>query len=566
MNFQLRISLKIIFILIIISNSMMIAQTVKGKTLVADRLSPVEYVRPFVGTEGDGNTYPGPSAPFGMMQLGPDTDMELWETASGYEYSDSSIIGFSLTHLNGTGIPDLGDFLFTATVGTPKFIPGSKAHPDSGYRSLYSHNDEEASVGYYRVRLLNSGVNVELTATERSGIIRFTYPKSDSAFILTDLKHVLRWNIIWSHIRVENDSTITGFHVVNGWAKDRSLYFAARYSRHFDNYQIMSDGKPVIYNTYRFRSNKEASGKNMQFLARYKTYANEMIMVKIGISATSTANALKNLDSEIPDWSFERIQQKTREQWNNELSKIQIEGTHEEKEIFYTSMYHAFLAPSLYEDVTHEYRGFDQNIHRAKGFTEYSIFSLWDTYRATHPLFTLIQRDRDADMINSMLAHYDQSVDHLLPVWELQGCETWCMIGYHAVPIIADAIMKDITGFDLQHAYEAVKTTAMNSKYDNVATYAVLGWVPFDKENESVSKTLEYAYDDFCIAQIAKKLGVKTDEEYFMKRAGSYKNLFDPTIHLMRGKDTQGHWRIPFNPHDYTEGGDFTEGTSWQYT
>jgi len=566
MNFQLSISLKIIFVLILIPYSMMIAQSVKGKTLVADKLSPVEYVRPFVGTQGDGNTYPGPSAPFGMMQLGPDTDMELWETASGYEYSDSSIIGFSLTHLNGTGIPDLGDFLFTATVGTPKFIPGSKAHPDSGYRSLYSHNDEEASVGYYRVRLLNSGVNVELTATERSGIIRFTYPKSDSAFILTDLKHVLRWNVIWSHLRIENDSTITGVHVVNGWAKDRSLYFAARYSRHFDDYQIIGDGKPVLYNTYRFRSNKEASGKNMQFLAHYKTTSNEIIMVKIGISATSAANALKNLDSEIPDWDFERIRQSTRQQWNNELSKIQIEGTQKEKETFYTSMYHAFLAPSLYEDVTHEYRGFDQNIHRATGFTEYSIFSLWDTYRAAHPLFTLIQRDRDADMINSMLAHYDQSVDHLLPVWELQGCETWCMIGYHAVPVIVDAVVKGVTGFDLRHAYEAMKTTAMNSQYDNVATYAALGWVPCDKENESVSKTLEYAYDDFCIAQIAKKFGEKTEEEYFMKRAGFYKNLFDPTIHLMRGKDTQGHWRIPFNPHDYTEGGDFTEGTSWQYT
>ena len=231
----------------------------------------VDYVRPFVGTQGEGNTFPGPSLPFGMMQLGPDTDMELWETASGYEYADSSIIGFSLTHLNGTGIPDLGDFLFTPVIGTPKLIPGSKTAPDSGYRSRYSHTDEEASPGYYRVRLKNSGVGVELTTAARSGIIRLTFPATDSAFILTDLTHVLRWNVIWSNLRVENDSTVSGFHVVNGWAKDRPLYFAARYSRAFDDYKIMSDGKPVLYNGYRFRSAAEASGKNIQFLAHYRT-------------------------------------------------------------------------------------------------------------------------------------------------------------------------------------------------------------------------------------------------------------------------------------------------------
>jgi predicted alpha-1,2-mannosidase len=258
----------------------------------------------------------------------------------------------------------------------------------------------------------------------------------------------------------------------------------------------------------------------------------------------------------------------TRAKWNRELSKIEIEGSPEQKETFYTSLYHAFLAPNLYQDVNGEYRGFDQNIHQAKGFTEYSVFSLWDTYRATHPLFALIQSRRDADMINSLLVHYDQSVDHLLPMWELQGNETWCMIGYHAVPVIVDGYLKGVKGFDVKHAYEAIKTTAMNPDYDGLAAYRKLGWVPCEKEDENVSKTLEYAFDDYCIAQMAKALGKKNDCNYFMQRAASYKNLYDPTTGWMRPKDSQGNWRTPFNPHAFggDTNSDFTEGTSSQYS
>ncbi|MDB6112556.1 MAG: hypothetical protein JWR69_4306, partial [Pedosphaera sp.] len=252
--------------------------------------------------------------------------------------------------------------------------------------------------------------------------------------------------------------------------------------------------------------------------------------------------------------------------WDRELGKIQIEASHVDKETFYTSMYHAFLAPNVYQDLTKEYRGFDQNVHQAKGFTNYAVFSLWDTYRATHPLFSLIQSQRDSDMVNSLLAHYDQSVDHLLPVWTLPGNETWCMIGYHAVPVIVDGILKGVKGIDPVRAYNAIKTTAMNPDYDSVAAYDKLGWVPFDKENESVSKTLEYAYDDFCVAQMAKHLGKTDDYNYFMRRAASYKNLWSSTNSLMRGRDSHGQWRTPFDPHLYEEKGDFTEGTSWQYT
>jgi len=528
--------------------------------------SAVKYVHPFIGTKGDGNTFPGPVAPFGMIQPGPDTDDSLWATASGYEYSDPSIIGFSMTHFSGTGIPDLGDFLFMPSVTKPKLKEGPKEDPELGHRQRYSHEDESASPGYYQVKLQDSGVNVELTASERAGIMRYTFPAADSAYILTDLKHVLRWNVIWSQMRVENDSTITGSHIVKGWAKNRHLYFAARYSRPFDHYRIYNDGKPVIYNTYRFRSTKMSEGKDLKFIARFAHPEKEPIYVKVGISAVSTQNALKNLDTEIPHWDFDRIRQETQAKWEKELGKIEIEGSEQKKENFYTSMYHAFINPSLYEDANGQYRGLDEQAHQAKDFTNYTIFSLWDTFRATHPLYTLIQRKRDADMIKSMLAHYDQSVEHMLPIWSLEGNETWCMIGYHAVPVIADAVMKGVKGFDVERAYEAAKTTAMNPNYDHVMTYAKLGWVPADKENESVSKTLEYAFDDYTIAQMAKKLGKDKDYKYFISRADNYKNIFDPKTNLMRGKNADGSWYKPFHPHTYKFLGPITEGTNWQYT
>lgn len=531
-----------------------------------------DYVRPLVGTKGEGNTYPGPSAPFGMLQLSPDTDKELWETASGYEYSDPTIFGFSLTHLTGTGIPDLGDFLFVPQTGEPRLTSGTKGNADSGYLSGYSHAEETASAGYYKVKLQKSGTTVELTTGERAGMMRMTFPASDRASILIDLQHVLsgkKWKVIWSHFRVEDDSTVTGYHLVNGWAKERPLYFAARFSRPFDRAEIFSDGKPVIYDTYRFRSAREAAGTNLQFVATYQTKEQDPILIQVAVSAVSAANALENLRSELPDWNFEALRERSRARWDRDLSRIGVEGSDQEKETFYTSLYHTFLAPNLYQDANGQYRGLDQNIHTAKSFTNYTVFSLWDTYRATHPLFALIQAPRDADMINSMLAHYDQSVEHLLPVWSLQANETWCMIGYHAVPVIVDAFAKGVKGFDVARAYEAIKTTATNPHYDSVATYAQLGWVPFDKENESVSKTLEYAYDDSCIARMAATLGKKEDSAYFSKRAASYKNVFDPSVGLMRGKDSKGNWHSPFNPHAYDETAginDFTEGTSWQYS
>ena len=534
----------------------------------SNAVRPVDYVRPMVGTKGGGNTYPGPSVPFGMVQLSPDTDREA---CSGYNYTHSSILGFSFTHLTGTGCADLGDFLFMPVVGTPRFVPGTKENPDAGYRSRYSHDDETATAGYYKVKLQNSGVTVELTASERAGIMRLTFPESNQSAILTDLNHFLwpDWEktraLVWSHLRVEDNRTITGFHLTHGWSAERPLYFAARYSRPFDHYQIVSNGRRV--DAYAIRNSNEAAGTNLQFLAEYKTRGNEAILVKVGISAVSAANALKNLDAEIPDWNFERVEKETRDKWDRELAKIQIEGTETEKATFYTSMYHAMLAPNLYQDVNGGYLGLDKNVHQAKSFTNYTVFSLWDTYRAEHPLLALIDSRRDADMINSLLAHYDQSADHLLPVWSLQANETWCMIGYHAVPVIVDGYLKGVKGIDGQRAFEAIKTTAMNPNYSGLAAYEKLGWVP-DESGESVSKTLEYAYDDYCVAQMAKALGKAGDYDYFQKRAGNFKNVFDPSTSLMRGRDSQGNWRTPFNPHHWTmgPGGDYTESTAWQYS
>lgn len=525
-----------------------------------------KYVNPFVGTQGDGNTFPGAVAPFGLVQLSPDTEKKDWGAASGYEYTDSVLYGFSMNHFNGTGIPDLGDFLMVPSTGGIKYVPGTKTNPDSGYITRFSHKDEKASPGYYSVYLPKHNIKVELTATERAGILKFTFPASDSANIMMDLSHVLQWDVIWSNVRIENNSLVTGFHQVKGWAKERYVYFAARYSKPFNESGIINDGKKVVYNTYRFRSKYESAGKKLQYYASYRTGANEVIMVKVGISAISTANALENLDTEIPGWDFDKVVADTRSKWDNELKKITIEGSQTEKETFYTSMYHAFLTPNLYEDVNGNYRGFDQNVHKADGFNNYTIFSLWDTYRATHPLFNLVQADRNTDMIKTMLAHYDQSVDHLLPEWSFYNNETWCMIGYHSVSVIADAYLKGLKNFDAEKAYQAVKTTALNPDYDNMMIYAKMGYVPCDLENESVSKTLEYAYDDYCVAKMAKALGHNDDYQIFIKRAMHYKNLFDPSFNLMRGKDSKGQWRTPFDPTKYEGTTDFTEATSWQYT
>jgi predicted alpha-1,2-mannosidase len=528
-------------------------------------------VNPFVGTSGFGNVYPGSQIPFGGIQISPDTDKDYYDAASGYKYDHLTIMGFSLTHLSGTGIPDLGDFLFIPGTGKKRFTPGTHENPEDGYRSRYSHEREWASPNYYGVDLLDYDVKAEMTSGLRSGIFKFTFPKTDSAFVMVDMDHVQWFKTVWAQFRIENDSTICGFKLVNGWGPERYVYFVARFSGPFVRSGIMQDGKPVIYDTKRFRSDRVAYGNKMIGWLDFDTKDGAEIEVKVAISSTGTSGAYTNL-KELDNQNFEGLKKQGEILWAKELGKFKAKGTKEQLETFYTSVYHASLHPFVYQDADNNYRGYDSNIHRADKFTNYTVFSLWDTYRAHHPLLNLINPERNADMVNSMLAHYDRSVEYMLPVWSFYGNETWCMIGYHAVSVVADAIVKDVKGFDYERAYQAMKRTAMNPDYDCLPEYTAMGWVPFDKERESVSKTLEYAYDDYCVAMAAKKLGKEEDYKYFLNRSLAYQNLIDPESGFMRGRDSHGEWRTPFDAVAYTGPGsvhgwgDITEGFTYQYT
>lgn len=550
--------------------SVLLALTV-AFTAAAQTAGLTQYVNPFVGTDGYGNVYPGAQVPFGGIQISPDTDSDFYDAASGYKYSRPTLLGFSLTHLSGTGIPDLGDFLFIPGTGKMHLQPGTHEDHEEGYRSAYSHDRETASVNYYSVDLLDYGVKAEMTSGLRSGMFRFTYPESEESFIMIDMNHTLWQSCPWSNLRMVNDSTITGYKLVKGWGPERHVYFVAEFSRKLDSFRIMQDGKPVIYNTSRFRSSREAWGKNLMACISFATEKDEEVTVKVAISAVSTDGARLNL-KELDGVSFDQLRQKGTEMWEKELSKYTVKADRKTMETFYTSAYHAALHPFLFQDADGSYRAYDKNIAKAEGFTNLTVFSLWDTYRALHPWFNLVHQDVNADVANAMLDHYDRSVEHMLPIWSFYGNETWCMIGYHAVSVLADMIVKGVPGFDYERAFEAMKTTAMNPNFDCLPEYRANGYVPFDKEAESVSKTLEYAYDDYCIAQAAKALGKEEDYRYFLNRSLSYQTLIDPDTRFMRGRDSNGNWRTPFSPIAYQGPGsvhgwgDITEGFTLQYT
>ena len=536
-----------------------------------DRL--IDYVNPFIGTDGFGNVYPGAQIPFGGIQISADTDDYDYDVAAGYKYNKPTIMGFSLTHLSGTGIPDLGDFLFVPGTGSLKSATGTAEDPDSGYRSRFSHEREAASPGYYTVDLLDYGVKAEMTAASRSGILRFTYPAADSAFVMVDLNHTLRWKCEWSSVRLLDDYTIIGSKIVNGWNPDRYVYFAARFSEPIRDFVILQEGEPVIYNTKRFRSSYEAWGRGLQACVRFGTTEGQQVTVHTAVSAVGTDGALLNLE-EVEGKTFEQVRSQAEQLWEAELGKYQLDPSCDRatRETFYTSVYRTAQHPFLFQDADGRYREHDKTIGKAEGWTNYTTFSLWDTYRAFHPLLNLVNQPLQADIANSMLAHYDKSTEHMLPIWSFYGGETWCMIGYHACSVLADMILKGVKGFDYERAYQAMKTTATNPHYDCIPEYTELGYVPFDKEKESVSKTLEYAYDDWCIAQVAKLLGHEEDYEFFFKRSRNYRNLIDPETKYMRGRDSQGNWRTPFAPIAYqgpgsvNGWGDITEGFTMQYT
>jgi predicted alpha-1,2-mannosidase len=545
----------------------------------------VPYVKPIIGTQRMGHTYPGATVPFGMVQLSPDTDTipyemngkyngDVYKYCAGYQYEDKTIVGFSHTHFSGTGHSDLGDFLIMPTVGELKLNPGTANEPRSGFRSAYSHANEVAEAGYYKVKLDDYNILAELTATNRVGFHQYTFPQSDQSHIVLDLMSGI-YNYedknVWTFVRVENDTLITGYRQTNGWGRTRTVYFAMAFSKPFYQYGNKNFSKRQVYQGFwrKFDQTKnfpEMAGKQLRAYFDFKTTAGEKIKIKFALSSVSTAGALLNLRTEAPGWNFEAVKQQAQDAWNKELAKITIQSKNkDDKENFYTSMYHAFLSPITYMDVDGSYRGLDQNIHKAKDFTNYTIFSLWDTYRALHPFFNLVQPSRNADMIKSMLAHYDQSAQHMLPVWSHYANENWCMIGYHSVSLIADAVMKGNAPFDANKALDACVATARHGSYDGLSYYMSMGYVPEDKNGSSVSKTLEYAYDDWSIAQMAKKLGRMDIYDEFSKRSQYFKNVYDASIGYMRPRMSDGSFRKEFDVLS-THNQGFIEGNAWNYS
>jgi len=510
------------------------------------------YVNTFVGTDGPGNTYPGAAAPFGMVQLSPDNGLPGWDRIAGYFWPDSTIAGFSHTHLSGTGAGDMYDLLFMPM--NSRF--SESLTPEGDYRpySKFSHHREEASPGYYKVDLLSSGITAELTATKRVGFHRYTFPKDEQSKIILDLGFRMNWDSPYdTKITIENDSTISGYRKSNGWARDQHVFFVAQFSKSFKSEELFEADLKL--------ENNEAKGIKTKFIANFSTAEKEQILVKVALSSASVEGAKKNLQAELSAWDFDGTVRKADQQWNKLLSQIEITGTEYQKEVFYTNLYHLYLTPSLLSDVDGMYKGADGNYHKAEGFDRYDTFSLWDTYRTAHPLYTILCPGKVEDFIKSFLAHYDET--GLLPVWSLAGNETNMMIGYHAVPVIVDAYFKGIE-MDTGKAFRACKESAMD-KGRQIDEYMKLGYVPtgVEGENWSVSKTLEYAYDDWCIAQLAKALNKEEDYLYFLKRGENWKNLYDPKSTFFRPKDEHGQFIPNFAAKDYTNY--FCESNAWQY-
>ena len=513
-----------------------------------------EYVNPFIGTDFTGNTYPGAQAPFGMVQLSPDNGLPGWDRISGYFYPDSTIAGFSHTHLSGTGAGDLYDISFM-----PVTLPYKEADAPLGIHSLFSHDEETASAGYYQVRLKDYDINVELTATERCGIQRYTFPEADAAIFL-NLRKAMNWDFTNdTRIEVVDSVTIQGYRFSDGWARDQHIYFRTRFSKPFASVQL--DTAAVIKDGKRIGSSA---------IARFDfhTSAGEQILVTTAISGVSMEGAARNLAAEAPADDFDKYLAVTRKNWNEQLSKVEIKSNDiDEKVKFYTALYHSMLAPTIYSDMDGAYYGPDKQVHQADGWTNYSTFSLWDTYRAAHPLYTYIEPQRVNDMVKSFLAFSEQN--GRLPVWNFYGSETDMMIGYHAVPVIVDAYLKGIGDFDPKKALAACVATANIDEYRGIGLYKKYGYVPYDvtdhynSENWSLSKTLEYAYDDYCIARMAEKLGEKQIADEFYKRSLNYKNVYNSQTTFMQPRNNKGSFIENFSPDDYTP--HICESNGWQY-
>ncbi len=543
-----------------------------------------KYVNPFIGTAKMGHTYPGATVPFGAVQLSPDTDTipyevngkyngDVYKYCSGYKYEDKTIVGFSHTHFNGTGHSDLGDFLIMPTQGKLQLNPGIASDPSSGFRSSYSHQNETAEPAYYKVKLDEHNITAELTASTRVGMHQYTFPKSDQSHIILDLMSGI-YNYddktVWTFVRVVNDTLVTGYRQTNGWARTRTVYFAMSFSKPFKEYGHKNFDNKQVYRGFwrKFDQTKnfpEVAGKKIRMYFDFNTDESEKIKVKFAISSVSQQNALENMQAEMSTWDFEKVKSEAQNLWNTELSKIKIDATDEIKTNFYTSMYHTFINPTVYTDVNGEYKGLDQNTHRAKGFINYTTFSLWDTYRALHPLFNIVQPSRNNDMVHSMMAHYKQSTLKMLPIWSHYSNDNWCMSGYHSVSVIADAIMKGVYTGNENEALDACVETAKHRSYEGIGEYMDKGYIPAERSGISVSNTLEYAYDDWCIAQIAKKLNRLDVYTEFSKRSEYWKNNYNKQNGFMQPRLADGTFKKEFDPLQ-THNQGFIEGNSWNYS
>lgn len=517
-----------------------------------------KFVDPTIGTGAHGHVFVGANVPFGFVQLGPTSIPQTWDWCSGYHISDSTVIGFSHTHLSGTGIGDLFDITVMPVVGQVTYARGEEKNQQSG---LWSNSDRTKQVvrpGYYKTFLTRYGVTAEMTATERVGFHKYTFPTSTDAGIVFDLQNGGCWDkSTETYIQVVNDHTICGYRYSKGWANDQRIFFRAEFSKPFKKFRLIADGKEIAGNS--------ANAPALYGRAEFNTTKDEPIYVKVALSPTSTDNAERNLQAELPGWDFNATVNRAQKEWNKELSRIDISTSNAaDKRIFYTSLYHTMIAPSVFCDVNGDYYGSDHRMHQGANFTNYTTFSLWDTYRAAFPLMTLIHTDRMPDIINTMLHIYKEQKK--LPVWHLMGCETDCMVGNPGIPVVADAILKNIKGFDKNLAFEAIKNSAMLDER-GLKNYKKYGYIPCDSGAESAAFTMEYAIADWAAAQAAKYLGKTEDYNYFLKRSKAYTYLFDPQTGFMRGKKADGTFNTPFNPfHSAHRADDFCEGNSWQYT
>jgi len=519
-----------------------------------------QHVDPFIGTADHGHTYPGATVPFGMLQVSPDGGISKWDWCSGYHYTDSITIGFSHLHLSGTGIGDLYDVRLMPINKKVDISKEVKSRDDIPYKSSYVHQNENATAGYYSVFLDDPKIQVELTSDVRTAYHRYTYQSKDQQSIIVDLGFAFNWDkTMQSQLKVEDKFTVSGYRYSKGWAKNQKVFFVAKFSKSIKKYDLVSDNKYV-------KGVNEVKGVKTTAQLFFNDLSKDQIQVKVAVSSVSVENAKENLASEGKEFTFDKIKAKATQKWNTALSKINIETPNDSlKTIFYTALYHTQVAPVTFSDVNGQLRKENDSIV-TRNFTTYSTLSLWDTFRAEHPLLTLTQPNTVTDIINSMLLYYEGK--KTLPVWTLYANETNTMTGYHSIPVIAEAYFKGIKGFDINKAYEAMKTTMMQDDR-GLKQYKKYGYVPYETLDESVTITLEFSYDDWCVAQVAKALGKEKDYQYFMNRSNAYQELFDPQTGFMRGKSKDGkHWHEPFDP-KYSKHRihtDYTEGNAWQHS